>query len=85
MKKIVVLVLVLMLVMSCFLFASCDKKEKECEHNFVQGQIIKAPTCTQEGIVQYVCSKCGETTSRSIAPTGHNFVDGVCTDCGAHQ
>ena len=86
MKKLLVIMVVILLIVTCFMVVSCNKKgDPNCDHTFVQGKIIKNATCTQDGKVEYVCSKCGATTTRTIPATGHNFVDGICTDCGAHQ
>ncbi len=53
-----------------------------CEHEFyiVDSQ---AATCTEEGWVLYACSICGEQFTQYTAALGHDFVDGVCTRCGA--
>ncbi len=56
--------------------------EETCEHEFyiVASQ---AATCEDEGWVLYACSICGlEYTDYSKA-LGHDYVDGVCTRCGA--
>ena len=46
-----------------------------------------APTCTAEGSYDTVvyCSECGEEISRetvTVPATGHNNVNGTCTNCG---
>lgn len=45
-----------------------------------------AATCTTDGSYEEVvyCSVCGEELSRVkvVVPAAHNFVDGVCTECG---
>ena len=53
------------------------------EHVFDQVERVE-PTCGADGYIQYKCS-CGELGNREILPaTGaHNYVDGVCTGCGA--
>ncbi len=46
----------------------------------------KAATCTQDGLTDGVkCSVCGEilVEQEVIKATGHHYVDGVCTNCGA--
>ena len=47
------------------------------------------PACTEPGSVEYTCTVCDEDTdghfyTEVVPPTGHNFVDGVCSneDCG---
>ena len=50
-------------------------------HNFGDWQIVKAPTCTEEGLKERICSVCGDKESEKIA-TEHSFgEDGVCTNC----
>lgn len=43
-----------------------------------------APTCTGEGLAYYQCSRCDafDTEGTILAATGHNYVNGVCTNCG---
>ncbi len=44
------------------------------------------PTCTQPGSIEYECTGCGETMIETIPATGqHNYVNGVCTVCGADE
>lgn len=47
--------------------------------------ILKAPTCTKNGMKQNVCKFCGATNGQAIIPaTGeHTYKNGVCTECGA--
>ena len=50
-------------------------------HNFGEWQIVKTPTCTEEGLKERICSVCGDKESEKIA-TEHSFgEDGVCTNC----
>lgn len=44
--------------------------------------VTTAATCTTAGVRTYSCA-CGESYTESIPATGHNYVDGVCTVCGA--
>ena len=43
----------------------------------------KAPTCTEAGWEAYDECACGYTTYKEAPATGHDYVDGVCTTCGA--
>lgn len=43
----------------------------------------KAPTCTEAGWEAYDECACGYSTYQEIPATGHDFVDGTCTVCGA--
>ena len=50
-------------------------------HKYVQ--TVTAPGCTQQGYTTYTCSVCGSYfRSKFVAATGHNYVDGVCANCG---
>lgn len=44
-----------------------------------------APTCTEEGLAYYKCSRCDAFSEEGtvLEPTGHDYVNGVCTSCGA--
>lgn len=56
-----------------------------CDHNWGDGEVTTAPTCTEEGVKTYTCSKCSLTKTESIAATGHKDEDGdnVCDVCNA--
>ena len=61
------------------------KDAGECTHNWVAGT-VHAPTCTEAGYTEYECSLCHETKQDDVtAALGHNFVDHVCTRCGAEE
>ena len=48
----------------------------------------KAATCTEDGYTgDEVCKTCGQTVKQGkiIPATGHHYVDGKCTDCGAKK
>ena len=48
---------------------------------------MTAPTCVNGGYTTYTCSVCGDKyVADQTEPTGeHNYVDGVCTVCGAEE
>ncbi len=53
----------------------------ECDHvwgNWVQ---TTAPGCETAGENTRTCSVCGATETQSIDATGHNYVDGICSNC----
>lgn len=50
-------------------------------HTFGEWQIVKEPTCAEEGLRERICSVCSDKESEKIA-TKHSFGDdGVCTNC----
>lgn len=63
----------------------CDVVEEKITpatgHNIVNHE-AKAPTCTEDGNKAYeACSNCNYTTFEAI-PAQHNFVEGICSECG---
>ena len=53
------------------------------EHNHNYTSNIVAPTCTEQGYTEHVCA-CGDSYKDTyVAATGHNYVNGVCSICGA--
>lgn len=45
------------------------------------GELDPAPTCTEEGRVIYACF-CGATDTMPVGAKGHDYENGVCTECG---
>ena len=45
-------------------------------------KVTTAATCTDKGVKTYTCT-CGDSYTEVIPATGHNYVDGVCSVCGA--
>ena len=46
-------------------------------------KVTTAATCTTTGLRTYTCSMCGSSYTETIAATGHSYVGGSCTSCGA--
>lgn len=77
MKRTTLLILLLaMLVVSCFAFTACHK------HEFGEWTITEQPTCTQAGSKERVC-ECGKKQREAIDTVGpHGFqATGVCQYC----
>ena len=56
----------------------------EHEHAWNAGVVVKKATCVAEGEKVYTCEGCGAEMSEVLPidyDNGHNFVDGVCTEC----
>jgi hypothetical protein len=50
-------------------------------HNY--NAVVTAPTCEDAGYTTYTC-ECGDSyVADEVPATGHNYVDGTCTACGA--
>lgn len=62
-----------------------DEPEEPHEHTFGEWQVVTAATCAEEGQEQRLC-ECGETETRTIAATGHNYTETIvaptCTEQG---
>lgn len=54
------------------------------EHSYGDWNIEEPATCIQTGRKYREC-KCGEKEYDTIPELQHNFVDGVCTVCGAEE
>ena len=50
-----------------------------CAHEWDDGVVTTEPTCTEEGVKTFTCSKCGETRTEPISATGHTWGDWVLT------
>ena len=43
------------------------------DHSWNQGEIIKEPTCKEEGEKTFTCSICGNTKTEKVSATGHSY------------
>ena len=58
----------------------------DCGHNNFNSGVVVSATCTADGYTLYTCmtSGCGYSyVANSTPKTAHNYVDDVCTACGA--
>ena len=53
------------------------------EHELGDWEVYYFPDCTQEGEERRYCKNCQYIISRAIEPTGHDYQDGICANCGA--
>lgn len=95
MRKVIsiLLALVLCLALATTAFATDDgfvsspgESGTPCDHNNTSVSGKTAATCTKPGHTgATVCDDCGEVLDKGseVPATGHKFVDGVCTVCGA--
>ena len=76
-RKTLAVLLAALCILSCLtvcLFAVAEDGETEHTHNYVAVTVIQ-PTCTEEGLVRYICS-CGavdETRDTVIQASGHRW------------
>ena len=66
-------------------------KAPECDHDWGTGVVTKEPTCEEDGVMTYTCTKCSETKTETILATGHSWGDWkyddtnhwlICNVCG---
>ena len=67
----------------------CDATSSEIipmlDHDYLV-QSTTTATCTSNGVAAYACSACGHSYEEIIERAyGHDFVDEVCTRCGADE
>ena len=83
MKKITsVLLIVALLCYSVLVFASCGSDTHT--HTYGAWSIDKAADCENAGSRSKSCS-CGDTVTETVPALDHNYVEGVCTDCGVQE
>ena len=55
-------------------------------HSHSYTSSVVAPTCTSQGYTVHTCSICGQSYNDTFtAALGHNYVNGVCSRCGAEE
>lgn len=82
MKKILVVFLAMLMLVSMFALTACG--EDEHTHSYDEWTIITPAKCEKTGLREGKC-ECGEITKETIPALGHNFVGGICTDCGKNK
>ena len=84
-KSALLKLLVLTVIMLCFVgsFSACGSVSgnQSHVHEFEYTTTANA-TCESAGSMFGVC-KCGETTTITIPQKEHNFVNGICSECGS--
>ncbi len=79
------IIFVFIVAMSFIGLVSCENKQGDpsCAHEYTLS--VTYATCTKNGEIVKTCTKCGRVETEKTSPTGHNYVSGVCTDCGDRQ
>ncbi|MFQ9114338.1 YDG domain-containing protein [Eubacterium sp.] len=67
----------------------CNEEKKESVvkskgHNYEEVE-RKEADCLKDGYVKSKCTVCNSKKTETLKSKGHNFVDGVCTVCGAQS
>lgn len=56
----------------------------DCTNGHTYVTVVTPVTCLTGGYTTHTCSGCGSTyTDSYIAATGHNYVNGICSNCGS--
>ena len=73
--------------------AGCAVSTQSASHRWREGRVLKAPTCTEEGQRQMICTDCGARKTAAIPVLGHSWGSWTysdeavhtrtCTRCGA--
>ena len=79
MKKILLSLLTILMSVSMFYLSACNKEEHT--HTYGSWSITTNATCTTDGSKSKECP-CGDIITATIPATGHNIVNGICTECG---
>ena len=84
MKKFKQIFLVGIILLFCFVLASCDQPH---EHTFGEWTVVNEPTCTTAGEQTRTCTDCGEMQTKKIPAKGHTEVTdaavaATCTTTG---
>ena len=67
---------------NCFAYNGGWSYVDVCQHNY-EAVVTTAPTCDTDGIKTYTCVACSDQYTETISATGHRYVDGKCSACGA--
>ena len=78
MKKAISLLMALVLTIGCLALTACSN----CDHSYGNWATAKTATCTEDGQKERTCTECGHIETQVIKAPGHDYVDGICTECG---
>ena len=45
---------------------------RTCEHNY-ESEVTTEATCTEDGVITYTCTECGDIYTETITATGHSY------------
>ena len=76
-------IVLLLSLSSCGILNSIFPKDT-CQHEW-SNYIAKAPTCTENGIMEKNCNLCGLKQYEEIFSSGHSYKNSVCSVCGKNK
>lgn len=59
------------IVLAIFALGACGD---ECQHSWVEKQVLTPADCENDGTIEMVCESCGATQNETTNATGHNYV-----------
>jgi len=67
----------------CGYYTARGEEIAALDHDYQE--TVTPPTCTEQGYTTYICSRCGavEGEPDDFVDPSHNYVNGVCSVCGA--
>lgn len=78
----------LLIITFAFSFSGCNiiesVLEDNCPHVYLDGDVIKEPTCSEEGKVKLICSLCDDTKTESLPKSAHAFSSKYESDASGH-
>ena len=85
MRKFIKVLLSSIMAVSLFCgLAACGGGEEECKHVWNEGEVTTAATCTQDGVMTYMCTLCEEERTEAITKLGHDFAGEWQSDADGH-
>ncbi len=78
-KKWLSCILALFLGCNATVLAGCGNNKHTHDNKFYTA---KQATCTEKGLIEILCSTCGEKSYQDTQPTGHSMTAGICVVCG---
>ena len=54
-------------------------------HKWDAGKVTREATCTEDGEKTFTCKTCGATKVETLDALGHQFENGICTECGEEE
>ena len=72
-------VLCLLMVVFCVVGLTACDGDDECSHQWEEWTATANATCTEAGVQERKCSKCGETETSAINALGHDWNEATCS------
>lgn len=70
-KRIITALIAMLAVVTLLGLVGCGK-DKECDHKWGKWRTVEEATCTEGGLKERSCSKCGESETKKVSASGHS-------------